>query len=135
MLLLSLALLAAPALPPDWVDSVAVRDIKVAEGETLRTTSLGSGKPVVLIPGLFGGAYSYRKITEPLVAQGYRAVVVEPLGYGWSSHPKKADYSLDAQAQRVDRASGFVSPCSGPTWFAVFSPSMAGPPKALPRRS
>ncbi|HEX6405563.1 MAG TPA: alpha/beta hydrolase [Gemmatimonadales bacterium] len=95
--LIGLAVLAAP------VDSIAVRDIQVAKGETLRITSMGIGKPVVLIPGLFGGAYSYRKITAPLVAQGYRAIVVEPLGYGASSHPKKADYSLDAQADRVAR--------------------------------
>ena len=95
--LISLAVLAAP------VDSIAVRDIQVAKGETLRITSIGSGKPVILIPGLFGGAYSYRKITGPLVGQGYRAIVVEPLGYGASSHPKKADYSLDAQADRVAR--------------------------------
>src|SRR4051812_1621494 len=95
--LLSLAVLAAP------VDSIAVRDIQVAKGETLRTTTMGSGKPVVLIPGLFGGAYSYRKITGPLVARGYQTIVVEPLGYGASSHPKKADYSLDAQADRVAR--------------------------------
>jgi pimeloyl-ACP methyl ester carboxylesterase len=93
--LLSLALVAAP------VDSVAIRDVQVAKGEILRTTSVGAGRPVVLIPGLFGGAYSYRRITGPLVAQGYRTVVVEPLGYGSSSHPKKADYSLDAQAQRI----------------------------------
>jgi pimeloyl-ACP methyl ester carboxylesterase len=95
--LVSLTVLAAP------VDSIAVRDIQVAQGETLRTTSMGRGKPVVLIPGLFGGAYSYRKITGPLVAQGYQAIVVEPLGYGASSHPKKADYSLDAQTERVER--------------------------------
>jgi pimeloyl-ACP methyl ester carboxylesterase len=95
--LLSLSLLAAP------VDSISIRDIQVARGETLRTTSIGGGRPVVLIPGLFGGAYSYRKITAPLAAQGYRAIVVEPLGYGASSHPKKADYSLDAQAARIAR--------------------------------
>lgn len=95
--LLSLSLLAAP------VDSISIRDIQVARGETLRTTSIGEGRPVVLIPGLFGGAYSYRKITAPLAAQGYRAIVVEPLGYGASSHPKKADYSLDAQAARIAR--------------------------------
>ena len=95
--LLSLSLLAAP------VDSISVRDIEVARGETLRITSIGAGRPVVLIPGLFGGAFSYRKITAPLAAQGYRAIVVEPLGYGASSHPKKADYSLDAQAGRVAR--------------------------------
>ena len=97
MLLLSLALLTLP------VDSAVVRDIEVADGETLRTTSVGTGQPIVLIPGLFGGAFGYRKITGPLVAQGYRVIVVEPLGYGSSSHPKKADYSFGAQSDRVAR--------------------------------
>jgi pimeloyl-ACP methyl ester carboxylesterase len=97
MFLLSLALLALP------VDSAIVRDIEVADGETLRTTSAGTGQPIVLIPGLFGGAFGYRKITGSLVAQGYRTIVVEPLGYGSSSHPKKADYSFGAQSERVAR--------------------------------
>lgn len=95
MLLLTLALLAGPA------DSVVVRDIEVAPGETLRTTTVGAGQPVVLIPGLFGAAFGYRAIVQPLVARGYRCIVVEPLGYGWSSHPKKADYSFTAQTLRV----------------------------------
>lgn len=98
MLLLTLALLAGPA------DSVVVRDIEVAPGETLRTTTVGAGQPVVLIPGLFGAAYGYRAIVAPLVARGYRCIVVEPLGYGWSSHPKMADYSFTAQTLRVGEA-------------------------------
>jgi pimeloyl-ACP methyl ester carboxylesterase len=98
MLLLSLALLTVP------VDSAIVRDIEVADGETLRTTSVGTGQAIVLIPGIFGGAFGYRKITGPLVAQGYRTIVVEPLGFGSSSHPKKADYSFGAQSDRVARA-------------------------------
>jgi pimeloyl-ACP methyl ester carboxylesterase len=98
MLLLTLALLAGPA------DSIVVRDIEVAPGETLRTTTVGAGQPVVLIPGLFGAAFGYRAIVAPLVARGYRCIVVEPLGYGWSSHPKKADYSFTAQTLRVGQA-------------------------------
>jgi pimeloyl-ACP methyl ester carboxylesterase len=98
MFLLTLALLTAPT------DSTVVRDIEVARGEMLRTTSIGSGQPLVLIPGIFGSAFGYRRITGPLVARGYRTIVVEPLGYGWSSHPKKADYSFTAQTERVARA-------------------------------
>src|ERR671914_85043 len=98
MLLLTLALLTAPA------DSAVIRNIEVAPGETLRTTSIGTGQPLVLIPGIFGAAYGYRKITGPLVARGYRCIVVEPLGYGWSSHPKKAHYSFTAQTLRVGEA-------------------------------
>jgi pimeloyl-ACP methyl ester carboxylesterase len=95
MFLLSLLLLATP------VDSAIVRDIEVADGETLRTTSVGTGQPIVLVPGIFGGAFGYRKITGPLVSTGYRIIVVEPLGYGSSSHPKNADYSFGAQTGRV----------------------------------
>jgi pimeloyl-ACP methyl ester carboxylesterase len=98
MLILTLALLAGPT------DSVGVRDIEVAPGEMLRTTTVGAGQPVVLIPGLFGAAFGYRAIVRPLVAHGYRCIVIEPLGYGWSSHPKKADYSFTAQTLRVGAA-------------------------------
>jgi pimeloyl-ACP methyl ester carboxylesterase len=90
----ALALLAPP-------DTAVVRDIPVTQGEILRTTSFGSGRAVVLIPGMFGAAFGYRKIVGPLVELGYRAVVVEPLGFGWSSHPRRANYSLSAQTARV----------------------------------
>ncbi len=98
MLLLTLALLSNP------LDSALVRDIEVAPGETLRTTSFGEGEPLVLIPGLFGAAYGFRSILGPLAAQGYHCIVVEPLGYGWSSRPKKADYSFTAQTERIVEA-------------------------------
>ncbi len=98
MILLALALLTAP------VDSAVVQNIEVADGETLRITSIGTGRPVVLIPGIFGAAFGYRKITTPLAARGYRTIVIEPLGYGWSSHPKNADYSFTAQTKRIAQA-------------------------------
>ncbi|MDQ3137153.1 MAG: alpha/beta hydrolase [Gemmatimonadota bacterium] len=99
MLLLALALVA---ITP--VDSIVVRDIQVAPGEILRTTTVGTGQPLVLIPGIFGAAFAYRMLTGPLAARGYQTIVVEPLGYGWSSHPKEADYSFSAQTGRVIRA-------------------------------
>jgi pimeloyl-ACP methyl ester carboxylesterase len=98
-LVLTLARLAASP-----VDTAVVRDIQVAPGEILRTTTIGTGQPLVLIPGLFGAAYTYRMLTGPLAAQGYQTIVVEPLGYGWSSHPKDADYSYSAQTARVSSA-------------------------------
>jgi len=105
MFLLALALLNLPvdSAVVRNVDSAVVRNIEVARGEILRTTSIGTGKPLVLIPGIFGGAYGYRRITGPLVARGYRTIVIEPLGYGSSSHPKNADYSFTAQTGRVAR--------------------------------
>lgn len=97
MILLALALMGPP-------DSSIVRNIQVAPGETLRTTTIGTGEPVVFIPGIFGAAFGYRMITGPLVARGYQCIIVEPLGYGWSSHPSNADYSFGAQTSRVARA-------------------------------
>lgn len=94
MILLTLALVTT-------LDSAVVRQIQVAPGEILRVTVTGSGEPVVLIPGIFGGAYGYRKIVGPLAKRGYRCIVIEPLGYGRSSYPEGADYSFTAQANRV----------------------------------
>jgi hypothetical protein len=64
--ILAIARLASP------LDSAVVRDIEVAPGESLRTTSVGQGVPVVLIPGMFGAAFGYRAVMGPLVEQGYR---------------------------------------------------------------
>jgi len=97
--IVTLALTLALLGPLDT--TAVVRDIPVARGEVLRTTSVGSGRPVVLIPGLFGAAFGYRRIVGPLAGLGYRAIVVEPLGFGWSAHPRRANYSLTAQTARV----------------------------------
>ena len=101
-MLLQVLTALALAAPPS--DTAVVRDIEVAPGETLRTTSIGEGEPLVLIPGLFGAAFGFRAIVAPLVARGYRCIVVEPLGYGWSSRPGRADYSFSAQTDRVGEA-------------------------------
>ena len=94
------AALAAVAL----LDTAVVRNVQVAPGEILRTTSIGAGQAVVLIPGIFGGAFSFRHVTAALAAQGFRCIVVEPLAFGSSSHPSKADYSFAAQSDRIGQA-------------------------------
>ena len=96
MLLLSLFLLAT-------ADTTAVvRDVSVAEGVTLRTTTIGTGaEPVVFIAAIFGGAFGYRHLTAPIAGLGFRCIVIEPLGFGFSSHPNDADYSFTAQADRI----------------------------------
>jgi pimeloyl-ACP methyl ester carboxylesterase len=82
-------------------DSVHSYRVPIAKAETLWVTEAGQGQPVVLIPGLFGSAYSFRHVLPLLAAQGFRAIVVEPLGIGFSSRPEKADYSLNTQADRI----------------------------------
>lgn len=80
------------------------RCLETAPGECLQITMSGEGRDVVLIPGLFGSAFAFRKITPLLITEGYRAIVIEPLGVGHSSRPKEADYTLTAQADRIHRA-------------------------------
>jgi pimeloyl-ACP methyl ester carboxylesterase len=79
--------------------------ISVAAAETLAVTITGadSDAPLVLIPGLFGSRFGFRKVVPPLNAAGYRTIVIEPLGIGASSRPQHADYSLMAQADRIAR--------------------------------
>lgn len=83
------------------VDSQVVRDVPLAPGETVRTTISGAGRPVVLVPGLLGSAYAFRRVIPALDSAGLQVIVIEPLGIGNSSRPKDADYSLTAQAGRV----------------------------------
>jgi pimeloyl-ACP methyl ester carboxylesterase len=86
------------------LDSTVVRDVQVGPLEILRTTSTGSGQPVVFVPGIFGGAFSFRHVIAELVPLGYRCIVIEPLAFGSSSHPSKVDYSFAAQADRIGAA-------------------------------
>jgi len=82
-------------------DTTQILSIPVAPAETLSVSVTGVGKPVVLVPGLFGASYGFRQLTPLLVEEGYQVFAVEPLGIGGSSRPKEADYSLTAQAVRI----------------------------------
>lgn len=82
-------------------DTTTVVNVRVAAGETVSVSITGRGAPVVLLPGLFGTAFGFRRVTPMLVDEGFQTIVVEPLGIGKSARPRDADYSLTAQAARV----------------------------------
>ena len=113
MLLLLLAALA---------DTLAPRMIVTAPAETVAVHVAGVGRPVVLIPGLFGAAFEFRKIVPDLMAAGRQAITIEMLGTGASGRPKKADYSLTAQARRI----AAVLDTLGVTGAIVVAHSVAG---------
>jgi pimeloyl-ACP methyl ester carboxylesterase len=81
-------------------DEPQTRVVTVAPGEALQVTIAGVGTPVVLVPGLFGAAFGFRKLI-PFLASHHLVIVVEPLGVGTSARPERADYSLGAQAERL----------------------------------
>lgn len=75
--------------------------VALARAESLSVETAGAGEPVVLVPGLFGSGYGFRKLVPLLNGAGYRTIVVEPLGIGASARPARANYSLTAQADRI----------------------------------
>jgi pimeloyl-ACP methyl ester carboxylesterase len=86
------------------VDSTAAVRIAVTPMESLRVSITGHGAPVVLVPGLFGSIFGFRRVVPLLAAGGYQVIVVEPLGIGGSARPEAADYTLTAQADRIAAA-------------------------------
>ncbi len=70
----------------------------------LATVAYGKGTPVVIVPGVLGSAYGFRKVIPALTAADFRVVVIDPLGFGASPRPDGADYSAGAQAERLARA-------------------------------
>src|SRR5947199_10686987 len=86
-------------------DTSRAFSIALAPAESLWVTVEGAGDPVVLIPGLFGSAFGYRRVLPGLVDAGYRTIVIEPLGIGPSARTEPAEHSLTAQADRVSAGS------------------------------
>lgn len=71
--------------------------IPVGEGCELHVNVIGEGYPVVLIHGSGPGASGWSNFKQnipQLVARGYKCVVPDLLGYGYSSKPN-TDYTLD----------------------------------------
>lgn len=69
--------------------------------ESLHVEVFGSAPDVVLITGLLGVADAFHELAVELEVRGHRSLIIEPLGVGTSSRPKRADYSLTTQAERV----------------------------------
>ena len=67
----------------------------------LASVTAGRGTPVVLVTGVLGSAYGFRRVIPSLVADSFRVTVVDPLGFGASPRPSGADYSFTAQANRI----------------------------------
>ena len=62
----------------------------------------GDGKPLLLLHGVPTSGWLYRKMIDPLVAQGYRVIVPDMLGFGNSDSPKGYDiYDKKAHANRI----------------------------------
>lgn len=67
------------------------------EGHNIHYLTKGSGKPVILIHGLGGHSFSWRKNIAPL-AKFFQVYAPDLKGFGFSDRPLKSDYSLEGMA-------------------------------------
>lgn len=96
---IALAVLLA-LVPPGPAKDRTVR-VAIAPADTVSVVVDGThGKPVVVIPGLMGGAYSFRNVTDELAAKGHVVYTVGVFELQKST-TEKTDFSLHTQAKRV----------------------------------
>jgi pimeloyl-ACP methyl ester carboxylesterase len=62
----------------------------------------GAGKPLVLLHGLGSRGEDWAGLIPQLIAGGHRVYAVDLLGYGQSSQPRDAEYSISQQASMVE---------------------------------
>eukprot|EP00944_MAST-04C_sp_MAST-4C-sp1_P008089 g8089.t1 len=58
--------------------------------------SKSSGETMLLCHGEPSWSYLYRRMIDPLIEQGYRVVLFDQVGFGWSDKPSKpSDYTYE----------------------------------------
>ena len=66
----------------------------------LRFQEMGSGDPVLLLPGWPEDGYAWRQVAPMLAAKGRRVILLDPRGFGESDKPPQG-YDLDTVANEV----------------------------------
>ncbi|WP_419826182.1 alpha/beta fold hydrolase [Sphingomonas sp.] len=69
-------------------------------GVRLHYAEMGSGNPVLLLPGWPEDGHAWRKVAPLLAARGRRVVILDPRGFGDSDKPASG-YDLDTVAAEV----------------------------------
>ncbi len=73
-----------------------------SEDGEIKYIDRGEGEVIVLLHGVPTSGWLYRKMTDSLVAKGYRVIVPDMLGFGSSSSPKGYDlYTPAAHGARL----------------------------------
>lgn len=68
------------------------------DGSGVHYIDQGRGAPLILVHGLGGSAADFERVV-PLLAQDFRVVAPDLLGFGLSDRPPNGDYSHQAQAR------------------------------------
>ena len=84
----------------EWKDAPLTGKLTTVHGVAVHHLDEGHGPAVVLIHGFGGHTFSFRK-NVPALAEHYRVIAVDLMGFGYTERPPKSDYSLTAQARLV----------------------------------
>jgi 4,5:9,10-diseco-3-hydroxy-5,9,17-trioxoandrosta-1(10),2-diene-4-oate hydrolase len=74
------------------------RTLTLKQGYEMHYLEHGSGPPVVFVHGSGPGVNAYSNFFpnyREIAAAGYRAVMPDMIGFGWSSKPTGIDYTLE----------------------------------------
>ncbi|WP_090271678.1 alpha/beta fold hydrolase [Halopseudomonas litoralis] len=78
----------------DWQAQAREFDFR---GHPLRYWEAGQGEPLLLIHGFPSGSWDWHYLWQPL-AERYRVIACDMLGFGFSAKPRRHSYSLLEQA-------------------------------------
>lgn len=76
------------------------REITLSDGLHYVYLEGGQGEPLVLLHGFGADKDNFTRVARFLTPH-FRVIVPDQLGFGESAHPPQADYSPEAQAQRL----------------------------------
>jgi pimeloyl-ACP methyl ester carboxylesterase len=94
-----------PTAYPDPADGATARFLELETGR-VRCVEAGApdAPPLVMLPGWGCSAYTFRKNIAALATAGFRVLVIEPLGLGWSDKPEdQSAYTVPSMARNVLR--------------------------------
>jgi 4,5:9,10-diseco-3-hydroxy-5,9,17-trioxoandrosta-1(10),2-diene-4-oate hydrolase len=77
---------------------------KLPSGHELHLREVGAGPPIVFVHGSGPGASAtsnFKQNVPALAAAGYRCVLPDMVGFGWSAKPVGIDYTLDLFANTL----------------------------------
>lgn len=76
------------------------REVEIAGGLKYVVLEGGKGEPLLLLHGFGANKDNFARVAKYLTPH-YRILIPDHIGFGESSHPPKADYSPQAQAERL----------------------------------
>jgi pimeloyl-ACP methyl ester carboxylesterase len=97
---------AAPRVPPARIERVQTR-----RGYPLHVEVYGrqGAPPLLLVHGVGSDRTQWLEVMEGL-SESFRVIAYDLLGHGRSSHPREADYSLEAMAVDLDDVMTYAGP-------------------------